>query len=118
MEAVRLGTYILDEAGEPLPCIGLADWSRMFEDPRRVVAQTVVGQLTVSTVFLGLDHGWGEGPPVLWETMIFDTHWRVAGDDYQERYTSRAAALEGHRRAVIFAHGAVPETKLLLAWHP
>jgi hypothetical protein len=36
------------------------------------------------------------GPRVLWETMIFG----LDDDSYQERYTSREAALEGHARAV------------------
>ncbi len=25
----------------------------------------------VSTVFLGLDHNFGDGPPILWETLVF-----------------------------------------------
>jgi hypothetical protein len=30
-----------------------------------------VGVSTVSTAFLGLDHQWGTGPPLLFETMVF-----------------------------------------------
>lgn len=46
----------------------------------------------VSTVFMGLDHGYGHGPPVLWETLIFNG--RLA--DEGSRYTSYDEALLGH----------------------
>ena len=37
----------------------------------RFVDHTTVGESEVSTVFLGLDHQFGKGPPILWETMVF-----------------------------------------------
>jgi predicted DNA-binding transcriptional regulator AlpA len=47
-------------------------WARWFETAERTVASDHVGDVHVSTVFLALDHNFGlEGPPVLWETMIF-----------------------------------------------
>ena len=53
----------------------------------------MVGDVRVSTVFLGLDHSLTlDGPPVLWETMVFGGD----NDQYQQRYTSRAEAIEGH----------------------
>jgi hypothetical protein len=87
------GRYILDRAGNPVPCPNLMTWARWYEVPtNRVVASTFYGPTHVSTVFLALDHDFtGEGPPVLWETMIFGGE----HDGYQERYTSRQEALEG-----------------------
>lgn len=35
------------------------------------VGEDVIGPSRVSTVFLGLDHGYMGGPPILWETMVF-----------------------------------------------
>lgn len=58
--------------------------------------KTPFGDVRVSTVFLVIDHSFGEGPPVLWETMVFGGLW----DEYQWRYTSRQAAEEGHSRIV------------------
>ena len=52
--------------------------------------------VTVSTVFLGLDHSFGDGPPLLFETMIFGG----AQDGRNERYEDRATALAGHERAM------------------
>jgi len=67
------GRYILDGNGEPVPCPNLLKWAVWFEDNRsgRVVRQERVGGLWVSTVFLALDHRFGDGPPILWETMVF-----------------------------------------------
>ena len=92
------GRYVRDEAGEPRLEPDLIAWAKVFHDPRRIVAQTDLGTIRVSTVFLGLDHsfGFGGGEPVLWETMIFSG----TQNDYQERYTSRADAVAGHARAV------------------
>jgi hypothetical protein len=48
-------------------------------------------------VFLGLDHQYGfNGPPVLFETMIFGGK----HDDYQDRYLTWDEAEAGHERAV------------------
>jgi len=67
----------------------LSDWKN------KRVAETSKGQITVSTVFLGMDHNWGYGPPILFETMIF-------GGKYNEemwRYCTWEEAEEGHKKA-------------------
>jgi hypothetical protein len=50
-------------------------------------------RIRVSTVFLGLDHAFRGGPPVLWETMVFGG----VLDGEMDRYTSKAAAFAGHQ---------------------
>lgn len=89
--------YILAEDGKtPVPC-DLMTWAKWFEKREtRIVAQDQIGEVKVSTVFLGLDHNWGDGPPVLWETMIFGG----PHDEYQERYTSHDEAVAGHTKAL------------------
>lgn len=64
--------YRLDEHGNPVAC-SLMEWATFFEKKaERRVALTIFGDFEISTVFLGLDHNWGEvGPPILWETMVF-----------------------------------------------
>lgn len=72
------------------------DEAGWLDSPRRV-ANDVVGEATVSTVFLSLDHNFsGIGPPILWETMIFGG----PHDNYQERYASEDAAKEHHQEIV------------------
>lgn len=64
-------------------------WSHEY----RRVAQDYIGDVHVSTVFLPIDHGWGEGPPILFETMVFG----YGGDsEYQWRYISEEDAVSGH----------------------
>lgn len=69
--------YILDDKGDPIPCEDLMMWATWFEENRnqRIVKQDVIRKSKVSTVFLGLDHGWPLRPfghkPILWETIVF-----------------------------------------------
>jgi hypothetical protein len=52
--------------------VELKEWSRSFEKENRFVGRDIVGFFEVSTVFLGLDHNFSEeGPPLLFETMVF-----------------------------------------------
>lgn len=64
--------YKLDSNGSPVPCPNLFEWAEWLETSKdRQVKLDTFGEIKCSTVFLGIDHNWGEGPPVLWETMIF-----------------------------------------------
>lgn len=105
-----MGMYILNDKREPIRCDDLIEWGRWFEQNKagaRRVDFTKVGDSEVSTVFLGMDHSFGAGQPVLWETMIFGG----AHDSYQERYTSHAAAVAGHQRAVVLANEVATNTR-------
>jgi hypothetical protein len=86
------GRYILDANGEPQPCEDLLTWGRWLQTADRHVAETRFGDVRVSTVFLGLDHSWGDGPPILWESMVFGGPL----DREQRRYATRAEADAGH----------------------
>ena len=92
------GRYVLDDQGNPVPETDPMVWARWFADvnKRRLAMTDLPGGGYVSTVFLGLDHGWSDGPPALWETMVFG----VTGDETQERYTSHDDALAGHEAIV------------------
>lgn len=64
--------YILDEQGNVRPEPDLLAWARWLGTGNRIVKQENVGAARVSTVFLGLDHSFcDDGPPILWETMVF-----------------------------------------------
>lgn len=69
--------YIL-EGKIPVKEPDLLKWGKWFEENNeaRTVGRDVFRQgkseITVSTVFLGLDHGWGlYHDPILFETMVF-----------------------------------------------
>jgi hypothetical protein len=95
------GQYILDENGNPVSESDILKWGTWMQNREQVRGDWDVLEsgVKVSTVFLGLDHSWDGGPPVLWETMIFGG----PHDEYQERYTSLAAATEGHKQALQLA---------------
>lgn len=84
--------------------VTLLEWAELLEDPAyRRVALDKVADCTVSTVWLGIDHGDG----MFFETMVFDG----SGNDVLcQRYPTEAAAVEGHRQAA--AHVRNLEKKL------
>lgn len=85
--------YILTDHHIAIPC-DLMTWANMFEKfTNRIVAQTQIGPVLVSTVFLGLDHNFGAGDPVLFETMVFDAE---ADDNWMCRYCTWEEAVRGH----------------------
>ena len=89
--------YILDKENKPVKStiIQHSEWIEANPE-KKVVKQENIGDIFVSTVFLGLDHAWNSDVPVLWETMIFGGEY----DQYQDRYTSVEDALKGHKKAL------------------
>lgn len=98
--------YILDSLGNPKP-VEINEWAAWYGgggDKTRRVARTEFPEgIVVSTVFLGLNHNLGEGPPILWETMIFEGEL----DESQWRYTSLRDAVLGHARAVALVYASL-----------
>jgi hypothetical protein len=50
----------------------LMKWAIWFETANRTVKKNTIGKSLVSTIFLGLDHGFDNNRPLLFETMVFD----------------------------------------------
>ena len=97
--------YVLDEAGDAVPEDDLLKWGEWMQSRRSrcLVERTEVKPgVVVSTVFLGMDHGFsypiggGDPVPVLWETLVFGGPL----DGEMERYTSVEAARAGHAAMV------------------
>jgi hypothetical protein len=87
--------YILKNK-KPVICNNTIRWAVWFSENDRVVKQTQLDNVFISTVFLGIDHNWGEkGKPILFETMIFEGK----HNGYQERYCTWEDAELGHERA-------------------
>jgi hypothetical protein len=68
-----------------------------METADRIVCQTEIPGGIVSTVFLGLDHQFGSGPPLLFETLVLmdaEEHdcWRTS--TWLEAEAQHAAAVE------------------------
>jgi hypothetical protein len=94
---MMLGMYKLD-GKTPVPCEDTIEWAIWFDKADRHVALDKFWGIKVSTVFLGMDHSWNDGPPVLFETMVFfGKSWC---DVYQDRYCTWEEAEVGHTQVV------------------
>ena len=85
--------YILD--GHNTKKVDVETWAKGLTDNPRV-AKTKIRNITISTVFLGLNHNWGDGDPLLFETMVFGGKL----DEEQDRYSTWEEAEVGHKKMV------------------
>ena len=85
--------YILD-GKNPVRCFDTTEWGYQSKGDK-IIGKDRFGSVSVSTVFLGMDHSFGGGDPVLFETMIFGGE----HDQYQERYCTWDEAEKGHQIA-------------------
>ncbi len=83
--------YILD-GKTPVPLFDTTKWGLQVD---KIIGKDQFGSVSVSTVFLGMDHSFSGGDPVLFETMIFGGE----HDQYQERYCTWDEAEKGHQIA-------------------
>lgn len=86
--------------------ITMREWAQLWEQRHLDMSndswwrrRTVIDdEVEVSSIWLGLNYNFGvEGPPLIWETMIFYAN---EGDSEQWRYPSRQAALDHHEEIV------------------
>lgn len=89
------------EVGSRLvPCTQEEFWG-LYPDAkdRKVAEDNLPNGYSVSTVFLGMDHNWGQSSlPILYETMVFPAG--LADDQDMARYATRHSAENGHRKMV------------------
>jgi hypothetical protein len=93
-----------DMDGKPMT---MEEYCVLFESEERILARTdLPGGCWVSTVWLGLDHSFGEGPPLIFESMVFGP------DDMTDldciRYATRKEAEAGHSMLVTRWTGWTP----------
>ena len=90
-----------DRQGLP---IEMLEWATIFEDPeyKQIRVTELPDGREVSTVWLGMNHNFHGGPPLIFETMVFPAA------DYQERYSTEAEAIAGHEALVAELTNAAP----------
>lgn len=91
-----------DRCGNPIP---MGRWMDLSDDYHyKVLRKTPVGGVwEVSTVWLGIDHGF-MGPPLIFETMVFEIAetngwfgpYHESIGDHQYRYSTETQAIDGH----------------------
>jgi hypothetical protein len=91
----------------PVRCTLAEFAASMMDDANRIVAQSTVGELQISTVFTGINQNWEDGDPILFETMVFGLP-----DDLhpQWRFSTWDEAMEIHNLLVttLTDHGVEP----------
>lgn len=95
------GTYCLNDDKTYSKC-DTNEWSKNREElkknDKKHVGLDFVDGKRISTTWLGIDHQFRDGPPLLFETMVFDDgSWN---DIYCKRYTTWKEAEEGHKATV------------------
>ena len=88
-------TYVLD-GKTPVPEPDLLTWTLWLAHADRCVALTEQGDVSVSTVFLGLDHNHFGPTPLLFETMVF----RADKSNETVHYSTWEEAEKGHAEMV------------------
>ena len=99
--------FTLDNELSPTPCRSLSqylEWhEEMGESSDWYISKTGMGfsvaidhvrDSTVSTVYLGMNHRFDDGPPLLWETMSFPA------EEICERRETYEEAMAAHQDAV------------------
>jgi hypothetical protein len=99
-----------DKNGKPIDPM---EWSELLKDLkyRRVAETTLPDGKWVSTVWLGLDHSFMGGEPLIFETMVFNEEkkrrklfgeWKMMmGDEIAcQRYFTLEEAKKGHEKLV------------------
>jgi hypothetical protein len=94
--------YVLD-GKTPKAVDSLEEWAKHGESAHCHVADEMVGAVRVSTVFLGVDHSHGYGPPLVFETMIFGG----PHDQHQTRASTWDDAEKQHAEAVAVARSGL-----------
>lgn len=112
---MSLKHYILDEKRQ-VKEVDLMTWANWLESDKGGKARQIgfdrLDDIYISTVFLGLDHSFGMGRPLIFETMVFankETEVEMFGkkhtihrslDEYSNRYTTMDEAKAGHESLV------------------
>ena len=96
-----------DREGKPISMDEFARLLAADEDYKRV-ALTQVGPYEISTVWLGIDHGFGRGRPLIFETMVFASP-EFKHDMDCRRWHTEAEALAGHEEIVTLVRATTQE---------
>lgn len=92
--------YVINADNTVAKMDDLVEWAARFEtDDRRVARTYMADGRVVSTVFLGLDHRYGDGPPLVFETMVFPSQ-KDFCEEWVERCSTYQQAIKQHHDGV------------------
>jgi len=85
-------SFYYDKNGKP---IDRSTWSEQLEKYKAIAHTKLPDGKLISTIWLGLDHGHGEGPPLIFESMVFPEDGNMSELECR-RYSTYADAKAGH----------------------
>jgi hypothetical protein len=97
-----------DKDGTPIEKVEY--WAKKYQEPgyKRVAETTLSDGTWISTVWLELNYRlWGDGPPLIFETMVFPAQDDLAELD-MDRYSTLTEAEAGHIAMVEYWKGIIP----------
>jgi hypothetical protein len=79
----------------------MSRWGELHDDIDYIVVEKTPMMyhdepVEISTVWLGINHNWHDGPPIIFETMVFGG----PNDGECFRYSTEKEAREGHAQIV------------------
>jgi len=88
-----------DKQGEPMSQL---DWSKAVKKDRNISYTVLSGGRWVSTIWLGLNHRFGPGRPLIFETMVFPSGRSKTPYNNLDmrRYSTLKEARAGHKAMV------------------
>jgi hypothetical protein len=91
---MKMDKGLLNPDGTITICNNIVEWAKSFESMNRAIKQDSVGDVKISTVFLGINMGWVQYDPKWFETMIFGGKHNL----WQARHPTIQAAIASHER--------------------
>lgn len=88
-----MGMYIL-KGKETIYTNDIDEWLKGLQDETRILKRENIGDILISTIFLGLNHDLFSEIPILFETMAFKDGKTIE----MKRYSTYDEAVEGHER--------------------
>lgn len=82
--------FILNEDGSVTP-VEVREWAKWYENADRSIAKYAFDKYDLSAVFLGINHNYGEGPPLIFEMMIFKKG--TYDEVFCERFSTKSETL-------------------------
>ena len=94
-----MNSHYITVRGIPTAIDDIEEWGRFMASEKKLNLENQVKGVFVSTVFLGVNHQFEDGPPLFWETMLFN---EVGESIYNfcRRYESEREAILGHFRTM------------------
>ena len=104
-----MGEYYILIENIPVVCENMMEWAKWNATHKFHVKDVLINDVRISTVFLGINHQYGDGLPLLFETMVFGG--KLDGE--MDRYSTWKEAETGHDRIVQIVKNSIQAGQII-----